>query len=132
MIVHFDSILSYPSTPSSTEEEEDYFILISDLVSSTESLYAFIEDNEEQERREIAKAAIQEGVEKINLTAVRKNEDIKSKVNKEIRETKIKREGSVETKAPKGHAKAEYLHEESSLETNTSMSNINDKASMQA
>jgi hypothetical protein len=44
----------------------------------------------------------------------------------------IETEGSMEIGAPEGHAEEECLHEESSLETDASMSDIDYDASVQA
>jgi hypothetical protein len=56
--------------PQSSSAEEDDFIPLSDLASSPGSSYASVEDEEEHERRERAtwRAAIQAGVEEIDLT----------------------------------------------------------------
>jgi len=55
--------------------EEDNFIPLLDLASSLESFYAFIKDEEEQERREIVRAAIQVGVKEIDLISVKGSEN---------------------------------------------------------
>ena len=51
---------------------------------------------------------------------------------KEIEEVEIKVEGSIKMEELKGYTKREYLQEESSLETDASMLDIDDEASVQA
>ena len=63
------------ATSQTSSAEEDDFIPLLDLASSLESFHASVEDEEEQERREIARAAIQAGVDEIDLTAVEGSED---------------------------------------------------------
>ena len=132
--------------------EEDNFIPLLDLASSLESFYAFIKDEEEQERREIVRAAIQVGVKEIDLISVKGSENglsqaeafrdkeylhkelLEGKADEEIEEVEagIEVGGSIEIGALEGHVEEEYLHKGSSLERDTSMSNINNKAFVQA
>src|SRR5579871_1808981 len=60
--------------PASVEDDDD-FLSLSNLANSPESLHAFVEDEEEWERREIARASIAVGVEEIDLTAAGESED---------------------------------------------------------
>jgi hypothetical protein len=55
-----------------------------------------------------------------------------SRADEEIEEVQIGVEESIEIEAYERHTEEEYPHQESSLETDTSMSDIDDEASVQA